>query len=60
MESIDSPCIDVCMLDDDGICLGCRRSSDEIMNWVAMGAAGRRQVMVRLGLANEDDPESQC
>jgi len=33
---VPSPCIGVCTLDDDGICLGCRRTSDEIARWPRM------------------------
>jgi uncharacterized protein len=32
-----SPCIGVCSLGEDGLCLGCHRTSSEIARWVAMG-----------------------
>ena len=28
-----SPCTDNCLLDENGICLGCHRSLDEINRW---------------------------
>lgn len=28
-----SPCISVCVLDDDDICMGCYRSAVEITDW---------------------------
>jgi predicted Fe-S protein YdhL (DUF1289 family) len=28
-----SPCISVCVLDDDDICMGCYRSAEEITDW---------------------------
>jgi len=34
-EKIKSPCIRNCCLDDNGICLGCRRSLEEIKQWQA-------------------------
>ena len=33
VESIDSPCIGQCTLNDDNVCLGCFRSLDEIVQW---------------------------
>lgn len=29
----ESPCIDNCGLSDEGICLGCFRSSEEVNQW---------------------------
>lgn len=40
-----SPCIGICQLGDDGLCVGCLRSSDEIGRWLAMSAAERRHIM---------------
>jgi uncharacterized protein len=40
-----SPCIGVCMLDDDGICLGCHRTSGEIARWPQMGDDERLRLM---------------
>ena len=34
----DSPCVGVCTLDDDGLCLGCLRSEREIAGWTRMTA----------------------
>jgi predicted Fe-S protein YdhL (DUF1289 family) len=31
--NIKSPCIHVCTKDENGICLGCYRSIDEIRSW---------------------------
>ena len=30
---VASPCIDICELDDDNICVGCYRSIEEIVDW---------------------------
>ena len=33
-EQVQSPCIDVCSMDDStGLCLGCYRTMDEIQQW---------------------------
>lgn len=40
-----SPCIGVCMLDDDGLCMGCHRTSAEIARWPQMGDDERLTLM---------------
>ena len=32
-----SPCIGACSLGEDGLCLGCHRTSSEIAQWIRMG-----------------------
>lgn len=43
--SILSPCIGLCTLDAQGLCLGCLRSGDEIAAWLALDDAERRYIM---------------
>ena len=43
-----SPCINVCVLDAEGCCRGCRRTVDEIARWSRMGAAEQWAVIARL------------
>lgn len=31
--ALASPCVSVCALDDNDICMGCYRSADEITDW---------------------------
>lgn len=40
-----SPCIGVCLLDEDGLCRGCHRSGDEIAAWGSMGDDARLRFM---------------
>lgn len=40
-----SPCIGICQLDEQGLCVGCLRSSDEIGRWLDMSAAEREHLM---------------
>lgn len=35
-DSVTSPCVRICCLDDDNICLGCGRTLDEIRRWSQM------------------------
>ncbi|MEX6501226.1 DUF1289 domain-containing protein [Pseudomonas zhanjiangensis] len=43
---IASPCVQVCALDEDDICIGCQRSVAEISRWSRMDNAERRQVLL--------------
>ena len=44
-----TPCIKVCQMDPQrGLCLGCKRTLDEIGRWAAMSDAERDGVMVEL------------
>jgi uncharacterized protein len=46
---MESPCIDVCEIDlATGLCLGCRRTIEEIAGWAAMTGAERRRIMAEL------------
>ena len=43
---LETPCVNVCMLDDaSGLCVGCGRSGAEIAGWVDMSPAERRAIM---------------
>ncbi len=33
MEPVKSPCYGVCTLDENRICIGCKRSQGEILEW---------------------------
>lgn len=43
---VASPCVHICALDDDDICIGCQRSVAEITRWSRMDNTERRQVLV--------------
>ncbi|XUY25543.1 DUF1289 domain-containing protein [Agrobacterium sp. rho-8.1] len=46
---METPCINVCSLDpDDGLCVGCYRTIDEIMGWSGYGDAARSAIMNEL------------
>lgn len=45
-QTIDSPCIGVCSMDDlSGLCMGCFRTMDEIQNWWDMDDASKQAVI---------------
>ena len=47
-QTIPSPCVSICALDDDDICVGCHRSGDEITQWGSLSEEEKRQVMLRV------------
>jgi len=42
---VKSPCVSICALDSDDICVGCYRSAVEITDWIAMTEEGKREVL---------------
>jgi predicted Fe-S protein YdhL (DUF1289 family) len=42
---VESPCIRLCTLDDDDICVGCFRSMAEICAWGSAADDERRQIL---------------
>ena len=45
-EGPPSPCISVCQIDDaTGLCLGCRRTIDEIRDWIIMSPEERQRLL---------------
>jgi predicted Fe-S protein YdhL (DUF1289 family) len=49
-----SPCISVCALDENDICMGCYRSATEITDWFMADAARKREIL-RAAAARRDD-----
>jgi uncharacterized protein len=43
-----SPCTKVCVLDERGFCVGCRRTAAEIGRWTAMSPAEQWQLVAEL------------
>jgi predicted Fe-S protein YdhL (DUF1289 family) len=43
-----SPCVDICRLDAQGLCIGCRRTIGEIAEWSRAGDARRREILIEL------------
>jgi uncharacterized protein len=50
-EGPPSPCISVCQIEEaTGLCLGCRRSIDEIRDWIIMSPEERQRLLDALAL----------
>jgi hypothetical protein len=43
--AVSSPCVDVCRLDAQGICIGCRRTLAEIAEWSRASEGRRREIL---------------
>ena len=52
-----SPCVQICTLDDNKVCMGCGRTVFEIANWVRMSVEERHAIMRRLEKRATDDDE---
>ncbi|MFT4614578.1 MAG: putative Fe-S protein YdhL (DUF1289 family) [Bacteroidia bacterium] len=42
-----SPCVSICVLDEDDICQGCYRNADEITDWFMSSDEQKREILVR-------------
>jgi predicted Fe-S protein YdhL (DUF1289 family) len=45
VNAITSPCISVCFLDENDVCLGCYRSAQEITDWSVFSNQQKKVVM---------------
>jgi uncharacterized protein len=49
-----SPCINICQLDAQGLCTGCRRTLDEIAEWSSASEARRREILRNVALRTKN------
>lgn len=47
-DKVRSPCVSVCALDENDVCIGCHRTSNEIMHWTQMTNDQRRDVLKKV------------
>jgi len=43
---VPSPCINVCVLDADKVCVGCGRHIDEIVAWGGAAPADKQRIVI--------------
>lgn len=43
-----SPCVSICALDHNDVCVGCLRSGEEISRWGEMSAADKIKVLKKV------------
>lgn len=46
--AIDTPCVQICVIDEHGLCVGCARTMDEIAGWGTFSTEQRHAVMSTL------------
>ena len=46
--TVPSPCIKVCRIDDDGFCVGCKRTLDEIRDWMILSEYEQNMLIYEL------------
>jgi uncharacterized protein len=46
--AVPSPCINICRLNAQGLCIGCRRTLGEIAEWSAASDARRLEILSAL------------
>ena len=44
-EAPQSPCISICVLDQNDVCEGCFRTGDEIVDWFTANDARKREIL---------------
>jgi predicted Fe-S protein YdhL (DUF1289 family) len=52
-ETVRSPCVDVCALDESDLCIGCHRTGDEISRWGQMTNDERKDVLRKIAAREE-------
>jgi len=50
-----SPCVDICKYNKNNYCLGCKRHSDEITNWINYSNSMREAIIKDLDSRNIDE-----
>jgi len=48
LHPIESPCVGICRLDENDLCVGCFRTAREIGEWLSYSDAKRSEIMQRL------------
>ena len=51
-----SPCVNICTLDDEQTCMGCRRTLAEIRDWAHMSPGEQWAVVDRLAAVYREQP----
>ncbi|MEM8499138.1 MAG: DUF1289 domain-containing protein [Pseudomonadota bacterium] len=44
-EDVPSPCVQICCLDVNDICIGCFRTSDEIREWTLFSNEAKKEII---------------
>ena len=45
-QPVKSPCIEVCSLNNEDVCIGCYRTANEIIEWFSAPDKRKREILV--------------
>ena len=45
-QPVKSPCIEVCSLNNEDVCIGCYRTANEIIEWFSAPDERKREILV--------------
>ncbi|MAY15871.1 MULTISPECIES: DUF1289 domain-containing protein [Oceanospirillaceae] len=51
---VRSPCVSICALDENDVCVGCYRSGEEISRWGRYSDDERRAVLQKVAAREQD------
>lgn len=52
-DRVKSPCVSICALDEQDICIGCHRTMDEITGWPRLDNDERLEVLEKVALREQ-------
>ncbi|MEY1662724.1 DUF1289 domain-containing protein [Isoalcanivorax beigongshangi] len=55
-ERVASPCVSICALDGDDVCVGCFRTGMEVSQWGVLEPAAQREVLARCRRRMQGEP----
>ena len=47
-QAVKSPCIEVCSLNNHGVCIGCYRTANEIIEWFSAPNERKREILAAI------------
>ena len=47
-QPVKSPCIEVCSLDHEEVCIGCYRTANEIIEWFSAPDERKREILAAI------------
>ena len=48
-QPVKSPCIEVCSLNHEDVCIGCYRTAHEIIEWFSASDERKREILAAIG-----------
>ena len=47
-QPVKSPCIEVCSLNNEDVCIGCHRTANEIIEWFSAPNERKREILAAI------------